>query len=106
MDTPMSAKFLVSSTMSIQTRLFYVLVGSIIVGQIRKGMKIIAPQFPSGLIVEGVEFVDHVGRQVSEIGLTVKCRSQKELDSLLALELAGTEIDLIEFPFFVNGERK
>jgi hypothetical protein len=95
----MSVRFFVTKSFPIKQSKLFMLAGKILEGQVKAGMQILLSFNPSLnviLTIHSVEFVDYIEKREAEVGLTVKCESDEELDRLLGFNIENEEIEIQE----------
>ena len=95
----MAARFRVSGTFTLSSRHNFVVVGDIVEGIVRTGMRLPlpsnAPAGCSGRII-GVEYVDSLRERVFKIGLRLAYASADELFFWKSVPVEGADVQLLD----------
>ncbi len=95
-----TATFYASGSFLLRERRLFVIVGDVLEGEVRAGMKLSVPLGGIALTtrVASVEFVDVIHERKAYLGLAIECADPDELDFWMGLGISGETLTLESEP--------
>ncbi len=103
----MSARFLAVGSFLLRARNLFVIVGDVVEGEVREGMRLALPLNGSVSVtgvVSSVEFVDILHEKRSYVGLAIAYEDSQELGFWQAMAISGETLSLESPPTLESQE--